>query len=158
MDPDPRSLVNTNRPVMVTVSLSLPGSTGVELGVRKGAIDIAVELGELAFDVVCGQQHFQRSAPAAIVLWGRHRPVVPPPTSLCERIAFSRFANRMSLASANSVPTPVAHWLFPEAVARSLVLAARTRCYVDATAFWSGSGRYAGASPRPLRGHVSGGD
>lgn len=57
--------------MMVTVSLSLPGSTGVELGVRKGAIDMAVELGELAFDVVCGQQHFQRSAPAAIVPWGR---------------------------------------------------------------------------------------
>jgi hypothetical protein len=143
---------------MVTVSLSLPGSTGVELGVRKGAIDIAVELGELAFDVVCGQQHFQRSAPAAIVPWGPPPGARPAPTSHCERIAFSRLANRMSLASANSLPTPVAHWLFPEAVVRSLVLAARTRCYVDATPFLSGSGRNAGASPRPLRGHVSGGD
>jgi transposase len=43
-------------------------------------------------------------------------------------------------------------------LARSLVLAARTRCYADATAFLSGSGRHVGASPRPLRGHVSGGD
>jgi hypothetical protein len=73
MDPDPRSPVNSNRAGDVTLSLSFPGSTGVELGVRKGAIHIAVELGELTFDVVCGQQHFQRSAPAEIVLWAATR-------------------------------------------------------------------------------------
>jgi hypothetical protein len=82
MDPHPRSPVNSNRAGDVTLSLSFPGSTGVELGVRKGAIHIAVELGGLTFDVVCGQQHFQRSAPAEIVLWaatrrlGRRRPPI----------------------------------------------------------------------------------
>ena len=32
----------------------------------------------------------------------------PAPTSHCDRIAFSRLARRMSLASASSLPTPVA--------------------------------------------------
>src|SRR6516225_9393989 len=32
----------------------------------------------------------------------------PAPTSHCDKIAFSRLAKRMSLASASSLPTPVA--------------------------------------------------
>jgi hypothetical protein len=32
----------------------------------------------------------------------------PAPTSHCDRVAFSRLAKRMSLASAGSLPTPVA--------------------------------------------------
>src|ERR1700722_1281954 len=83
----------------------------VELGVRKGAIDITVELGELGIDVVCGQQHFKRPAAADQARQSRHRPppgTRPAPTSHCERTALSRLANRMSLASASSLPTPVA--------------------------------------------------
>ena len=45
----------------------------VELGVREGAIDVAVELGEPGIDVVCGQQHFQRPAAADQARQSRHR-------------------------------------------------------------------------------------
>jgi hypothetical protein len=109
MDPDPRSPVNSNRAGDVTLSLSFPGSTGVELGVRKGAIHIAVELGELAFDVVCGQQQFQRSAPVEIVLWAatrrqaRRRPPIAKGSRIFSSAEMCRHvARRMSLIASSA--------------------------------------------------------
>ena len=83
----------------------------IEFGVRQSTIDVAIKLGEIASNIVCAEQHFQRASPAnepgsrAI---GPPPGTSPAPTSHCDRMAFSRLAKRMSLASASSLPTPVA--------------------------------------------------
>jgi len=72
------------------------------LDVRQSTIDVTIKLGEIASYVLCPEQHFEgTSLPKGEAVVPSVRHLEPDSTNLplC-KIAFSRLAKRMSLASA----------------------------------------------------------
>ena len=83
----------------------------IELRVSESTVDVAIELGEIARNIACpsstssARPRPRRRGSRAL---GPPPGTRPAPTSHCDKMAFSRLAKRISLASDSSLPTPVA--------------------------------------------------
>ena len=85
------------------------GHERVQVGVGQGPVDPAVPFGLFGVEVVRAEDRLHDPAPSQQprqVLHAARARVAPAPTSICPITAFSRAAERMSHASASSLPAP----------------------------------------------------